>query len=68
MSEKKITAIKIIVSDSHFQCPHCGETYIEQGWWRSHGETVTMTCDGEEGCGKEFHVEYNDPDHEDSAR
>jgi hypothetical protein len=50
---KHITSI-----DGIFECPNCGEHYFNQH--PQYGKTVISACDGEDGCGAEFEVEYLD--------
>lgn len=45
---------------NEYQCPHCGERYIDKNAWRDAGETRDEVCDGHEGCGKEFRLQIID--------
>jgi len=48
--------IAVVSEDGKFECPFCGESYFNQ---KAHfGEFQDNSCDGEDGCGKDFKTYY----------
>lgn len=44
--------------NGEYACPFCGERYVNHHWTADAGETQLTTCDGEDGCGREFLVRF----------
>jgi len=42
---------------NEYQCPYCGERYTDSLIDMFVGETQTVLCDGEDGCGETFEIE-----------
>ncbi len=50
---------KVIVRTEYsnsYDCPYCGEHYVNQS--AKAGDKDRVNCDGEDGCGKEFKVNW----------
>lgn len=58
-SHKEIEMKKVIVRTEYsnsYDCPYCGEHYVNQS--AKAGDKDRVNCDGEDGCGKEFKVNW----------
>lgn len=53
-----IESVVAEADNGEYACPFCGEHYVSRNWTADAGETQLTTCDGQDGCGREFLVRF----------